>query len=598
MKPRFLIFLIAGLMAAHASRVCALDKAQFSSSVRNASSSTLLLKNSFIEVTIAGNGKFTIGTTGGDPTRSTDNDADLLYGHPYPGTTETMFDIDGATGTFGETGANAAPPAVHGVTATCAWDVVNNVRITQNLTLKALSTRNADTVEIKYTIENRDTVAHDAALRIQLDTLLGTNDGAPFRVFGLGAVTTDTEFDNDPLTAVPGIPVFCHVFDSLTNPKVFSMITPIVSGYRVPDRMVLGYWPVSFNKWDYAIIPGRSFTSDSSAIFWWGYPGAPITLAPGASVDLLVMYGLSNGDFISWSPFNIGIVSPSELSPSVSGGSYQYLPDPFIITAYFENTSGGNVTNATVALSLPTELVLYSDEQAIKYIEEAPGSRTVGQGKIVQISWKVKTYGRSIGDRFFSVTVNTGSGSTKITRTVSIDGIPNAVFGQVTDKDGAPVPGATVELLRGGVVISAMTSTAEGLYLFDALAGGDYEIRITKTGYPVSRITTTVSGEADMGLNPVLSAAGAGFTAYVFPNPVREGDARIRCFSTEQRDVQVKIFTTAGDLVRSFSMSLQANAWNELTWNITGVSNGVYFYKIEGAGVDKTGKIAVLKRTK
>src|SRR5690606_20981189 len=51
--------------------------------------------------------------------------------------------------------------------------------------------RLTDTVRVRYVIENRDPRPHPVGLRIQVDTLIGENDGVPFTVPGLpGLVTT------------------------------------------------------------------------------------------------------------------------------------------------------------------------------------------------------------------------------------------------------------------------------------------------------------------------------------------------------------------------------------------------------------------------
>ena len=50
-----------------------------------------------------------------------------------------------------------------------------------------------DTIAITYTMTNNDNIAHNVGIRIMLDTMLGNNDGAPFRVPGYGNVTKELE---------------------------------------------------------------------------------------------------------------------------------------------------------------------------------------------------------------------------------------------------------------------------------------------------------------------------------------------------------------------------------------------------------------------
>jgi hypothetical protein len=58
-----------------------------------------------------------------------------------------------------------------------------------------------------------------------------------------------------------------------------------------------------------------------------------------------------------------------------------------------------------------------------------------------------------------------------------------SVEGNVYDKDGNPITGATVELLDDqGNVVESKTTNAQGNYNFDSVAFGTYSIRITKSG--------------------------------------------------------------------------------------------------------------------
>ena len=82
-----------------------------------------------------------------------------------------------------------------------------------------VSTDKEDVMEIKYVVKNNDSVSHHVGTRIMLDTMLGNNDDAPFRVQGTGSVTTETEFTGDD------IPQYWQAFDSLTEPTVVSQGT-------------------------------------------------------------------------------------------------------------------------------------------------------------------------------------------------------------------------------------------------------------------------------------------------------------------------------------------------------------------------------------
>ncbi len=153
---------------------------------------TLKLSNKYIEAAIADTGRFTIGTVLGDPSRSSDDNKPLLYGHPNPSTSDTMVKIDNGASVDFTSGSTILAPTMNGNSLICSYEN-NQIMTTQTLSIvKSQGTRNKDTIQIKYTMSNKDTAPHNVALRIQLDTLLGTNDGAPFRVVDFGEVTTAT----------------------------------------------------------------------------------------------------------------------------------------------------------------------------------------------------------------------------------------------------------------------------------------------------------------------------------------------------------------------------------------------------------------------
>ncbi len=388
------------------------------------------------------------------------------------------------------------------------------------------------------------------------------------------------------------------------------MITLRDIGYRTPDRFVLGYWPESVGRWDYTVVSTRSFVdnnqdgiisgyspdSDSSAIVWWGYPGQAITLNAGESVDLAILYGISNMSFYTWSPFDIGLTSPGELEISTDVATFQYLPYPFIITAYLQNVTNAQVNNATITLNLPPELFLDSGEQPTKFIEETSGSRSVSAKKSAQVSWRVATCGRYIGDRLFSATVNASGGSKTATRSIFVPGLGSAIFGQVTDNSGSAVSGATLKAVNSGSVIATTSSQPDGTYIFRDLAYGSYEVITSAAGYTDVTTPATVSGEAP-STNPVLLLApSTTFESFAYPNPAREGDVKIRWFYGSTENIAVKIFNSAGSIIKKYDSNTVGNNWKEISWNIDSVANGIYFYKIEGDGIAKTGKIAVLKK--
>lgn len=93
------------------------------------------------------------------------------------------------------------------------------IQVWQVLSITRSSTTGLmDTAQIEYHVENTDTETHWVGLRLMLDTMLGANDGAPFRVEDR-ALTTDTVY------YAQNMPEFWQAFDSLSSPQVMAQGT-------------------------------------------------------------------------------------------------------------------------------------------------------------------------------------------------------------------------------------------------------------------------------------------------------------------------------------------------------------------------------------
>ena len=70
---------------------------------------------------------------------------------------------------------------------------------------------------------NTDSSSHPVSLRTQLDTLLGTNDGAPVRIPNVGSITKDHEFrHNSPDPTIAEYSAAGYARRSLTSPKIIA----------------------------------------------------------------------------------------------------------------------------------------------------------------------------------------------------------------------------------------------------------------------------------------------------------------------------------------------------------------------------------------
>ena len=189
----------------------------------------------------------------------------LVYGMADPWTSYTTIQIDGRNYVFGgptQTSAGrqgpfgeliSGPEVIQGNAISTVYKL-GPVKAEQILSFTRSSTTGLqDTARIAYTLTNEDSVSHSVAMRLMLDTMLGANDGAPFRV-EQQAVTTDTLFTGG------AIPEFWQAFDSLADPQVMSQGTLRGSGVTPPDRVYFSNWgALAESIWDFDFDPGRIF---------------------------------------------------------------------------------------------------------------------------------------------------------------------------------------------------------------------------------------------------------------------------------------------------------------------------------------------------
>jgi hypothetical protein len=306
-------------------------------------------------------GAFVIGTTGGDPATSADDNKGLLYGFaangdsaPFSSLTTLRLVTGGAPAdTVLQYQAPSSAPAVVGDTVVTIW-TQNNVVAEQRLSLvNNPYTGRADTTRIEYVLKNNDNVAHDVGLRVMLDVRIGNNDGAPYFVPGAGNLTKEVEFLGG------AIPAYWRAFESATFDPASLKGQGILSGSgaTAPNRVVIGDWnTIIGSSWDYTVDPQRSFTSDSAVMLYWN----PISLAPGASRTLVTFYGLAGqGGGQSW------MDGPASLSCDQLN---------FTVTHWVVNNSAQTWTGANSTIELPPGVALAAGESAVKnWHDLAPG---------------------------------------------------------------------------------------------------------------------------------------------------------------------------------------------------------------------------------
>ncbi len=329
--------------------------------------------NDFIEYAVASsgsnNGRFTVGTTGGNPDNPNDNYKIMLYGHSSPSTSYTTIRVDGSNYIY-DPRTQYPVPDVSDLSNTSEY-TVKNLSVKQIISIVPnTSTQRSDVVQIKYVARNNDTVNHDIGIRVMLDTMLGNNDAAPFRIPGIGSVTTELELAGDE------IPEYWQAFDSLTYPAIISQGTLLRNTNNSPDKVQFTNWRRAYdNAWMNSVNTG-SGNGDSAVSVYWD----PKAIAPGETREYVTYYGLSEFQQDLTAPLAVSLTGANNVQVSDNA----YNPNPFTVISYITNVGSGTANNVKARIILPDGLKLADGQQGERNI----GS--LGSLKEQQVSWNVE----------------------------------------------------------------------------------------------------------------------------------------------------------------------------------------------------------------
>ena len=367
-------------------------------SFKNASNG---IYNDYLELICYG-GNYSLGTTGGNPESTSDNNARLLYGYPGSGTSYTTIRIDGCDYKF-------SPSSItYGENVIVASNTYDNVMVSLCFSLVYNQyTGRDDVAEFYYTIENTDETVHNVGIRIMFDTMLGNNDSSPFRLPGIGDVTTETDLKGDD------VPEFWQSFDSLTSPKVIAQGTLKIDDVSTPDRVRFTNWSIaSSNPWDYTRTVGSS-NGDSAVCLYWN----PKTITNGDVFKCSTYYGLSSLQQDGTPPLAVALTGATKLEVEHNPNETDsYNPNPFTVTAYIQNIGDGDAQNVSARLNLPSDMTIVEGVETVDLGDLAVNSSQK------QVSWKVWVEPNSISSiKSYSVTVSASNVDAKtIQRNVEI----------------------------------------------------------------------------------------------------------------------------------------------------------------------------------
>jgi hypothetical protein len=308
------------------------------------------IENAHIRIIAFDNGSFTLGTTGGDPASNLDDNKPLMWGYPSETRASSYSSLRVTTGgvsndlNLGEIPTTLLPTVQDGAIVT-RWEALG-VQVTQRLSLaRNPYTNRNDMAQIQYTLRNTGGQVVQAGVRCMLDTMIGSNDFAPFFIPGTGKVNTEHHFRGG------AVPEYFKAFESATYASDSLRAQGLLRGFGMtdPDRFVLASWRYGRGGsqgagiydfvWDYGVTPG-ALLGDSAVALWWG----PYDLAPGAARTVVTGYGLgSAGGGDAW----------LDVPAVIACGQSEFTANLWV-----SNTSSETLMGGQARITLPDGLAL------------------------------------------------------------------------------------------------------------------------------------------------------------------------------------------------------------------------------------------------
>ncbi len=359
------------------------------------------VENEFIKIVVNDGpqdlGRFAVETT--------QSNQPLIFGRPIPWTSYTTVRIDGKEfifggesvktlkrtgqdglkGEFGKVVTQNITP--EGIVTECDF---NDVRVIQKLSFyRNPNSRVRDSALISYTVKNLGDAPHKIGVRLMLDTKLGANDGAPFRI-GTKAFESEARFSQAELQD------YWQTFDSLTSPNVMAQGTLRGEGLTPPDRMFLVNWgTLSDYPWEFNYEEGRSFVrageleKDTALALYWDER----EVAAGSHYSVKTLYGMAS---LTLAPgaLSLGLAAPGE--------AYFNSKQELLIVGYVSNTGGYDSTNTVATFDLPNGFRVVNGS-----LKENIGRLAAGQTR--QLPLKVVVSGASAGTQYIRLSAESES---------------------------------------------------------------------------------------------------------------------------------------------------------------------------------------------
>jgi predicted secreted protein len=405
----------------------------------------------------------------------------LITYSPVGGTSDTRVKIDGQEIFYGGGGQwlkrnENLPndPAAESFQRTASTWQTNGMHITQVLEIvpsqqpvqvKGEPKRVLDTVLVRYVVENKSGGARRFGMRSHVDTLIGSNDGVPFTVPGIGLINTFAEFPSPRYGSVPSF-IQALEYGSLQNPGTVAHMTLKLGGkYETPSRVMLTHWSSGTGVYNGRLL---HMGNDSAVLIFW----AEKLMQPNERREMGFAYGLG-GVTADEGQGKLGITLAGSFEPG----------QMFTVSAYIANPTAGQ----TATLSVPGGLEVQG--KATAPVPPPQGALTTSL-----VTWQVKVL--SEGKHRLEVKTSNGLSQAK-TITIQRPEIPAG--GDLTlALKGSFEPGQTFTITAD--VKNPVANQTLNLKLPDGLQLG--------TGNPQQNVPPTTDGKSSLAWSVRVMKAG------------------------------------------------------------------------------------------
>lgn len=374
-----------------------------------------------------------MATTGGDPSSASDDRKPLIYGGRDPWTSFSTVRVDEVNYIFGGTSNRRAgkkaiygqvviPPVVSDDSIVTSV-ILGDIEVTQRLSImNSTTTGRPDSVLVEYLAENKGTLDRSIGVRLVFDTMLGMNDGAPFRI-------PDGPVTRAMVLTGKNIPELWQAFDSLRTPTLRAQGTLEGDILTRPDQVVFADWgTLADDPWTVDVDSTKGFIrkgedepDTATALLW-----LPETIHPGELFRFATLYGLGGITVSQAEDLMLGVTSPAEVS--LRKKETTTVP----IVAYIENGTPKDIRDMSVSIHLPAGVVLAEGQSATKTFPRLSAFSDL------QCGWTIKPTLQSPQELVYEVTVVVDSKVVnRVTRSMKVKTPPVMVLWV----NGGPVDG-------------------------------------------------------------------------------------------------------------------------------------------------------------